>query len=48
LADWLGLASGTKILGVKILRSKTKPSANRAATMLSIAASNLHLSNSAK
>lgn len=45
--SWLGLAPGTKISGGKILGSKTKPSANRAANMLRIAASTLHRSNSA-
>lgn len=45
--SWLGLAPGTKISGGKKLGSKTKPSANRAAIMLRIAASTLHRSNSA-
>lgn len=45
--SWLGLAPGTKISGGKKLSSKTKPSANRAANMLRIAASTLHRSHSA-
>lgn len=45
--SWLGLSPGTKISGGKKLGSRTKPSANRAATMLRIAASTLHRSNSA-
>jgi transposase len=45
--SWLGLAPGTKISGGKLLGSKTKPSANRAAAMLRIAASTLHRSHSA-
>jgi transposase len=45
--SWLGLAPGTKISGGKKLSSKTKPSANRAATMLRIVASTLHHSDSA-
>jgi transposase len=45
--SWLGLAPGTKISGGKKLSSKTKPSANRAATLLRIAASTLHRSPSA-
>lgn len=45
--SWLGLSPGTKISGGKKLGSRTKPSANRAATMLRVAASTLHRSNSA-
>lgn len=45
--SWLGLSPGTKISGGKKLSNKTKPSANRAATLLRIAASTLHRSNSA-
>ncbi len=45
--SWLGLAPGTKISGGKILSSKTKPSSNRAATLLRIAASTLYRSQSA-
>ena len=45
--SWLGLAPGTKISGGKKLSSKTKPSNNRAATLLRIAASSLHRNQSA-
>jgi hypothetical protein len=45
--SWLGLAPGTKISGGKRLSSKTKPSSNRAATLLRIAASTLQRSQSA-
>jgi transposase len=45
--SWLGLAPGTKISGGKILSSKTKPSNNRAASILRIAAGALHRSHSA-
>ena len=45
--SWLGLAPETKISGGKRLSSKTKPSSNRAATMLRIAASSLYRSQSA-
>lgn len=45
--SWLGLAPGTKISGGKVLSSKTKPSSNRAATLLRVAASTLHRSQSA-
>lgn len=45
--SWLGLAPGTKISGGKRLSSKTKPSANRAANLLRIAASTLHRNSSA-
>ena len=44
--SWLGLAPGTKISGGKRLSSKTKPSANRAANLLRIAASTLHRNSS--
>jgi transposase len=45
--SWLGLAPGTKISGGKVLSSKTKPSANRAAFTLRIAACTLHRSQTA-
>ena len=45
--SWLGLAPGTKISGGKVLSSKTKPSSNRAAHLLRLAASSLHRSHSA-
>lgn len=46
-ASWLGLSPGNKISGGKILNSKTKPSANRAAAALRIAAFTLANSKSA-
>ncbi len=46
-ASWLGLSPNNKISGGKRLSSKTKPSANRAATALRIAASSLHRSPTA-
>jgi transposase len=45
--SWLGLCPGTKVSGGRRLSSKTKPTANRAATALRIAASTLHHSRSA-
>jgi transposase len=45
--SWLGLAPGSKISGGKVLSSKTKPCANRAAIILRIAASTLHHSRCA-
>jgi transposase len=45
--SWLGLAPGTKISGGKRLGGKTKPTANRAAYLLRMAASTLHRSQSA-
>lgn len=46
-ASWLGLCPGTKVSGGKVLSSKTKRVANRAATALRIAASSLYRSQSA-
>jgi len=46
-ASWLGLCPGNKISGGKVLSSKTKPSANKAAQMLRMAANSLHHSKSA-
>ena len=46
-AAWLGLSPDNRISGGKILRSKTKKSANRAATVLRIAANTLYKSKSA-
>ena len=46
-ASWLGLCPGNKISGGKVLSSKTKPSANKAAQMLRMAASSLYHSKSA-
>jgi transposase len=44
---WLGLCPGTKKSGGRVLSSKTKPSANRAAAALRLAASSLYHSQSA-
>ena len=41
-ASWLGLSPNNRIPGGKVLRSKTKASANRAAAALRLAASALH------
>jgi len=46
-ASWLGLCPGNKISGGKILSSKTKPSNNRAAATLRMAASTLYRSPTA-
>lgn len=46
-ASWLGLSPGNKISGGKVLNSKTKPSANRAAAALRMAAFTLSNSKSA-
>jgi len=45
--SWLGLSPGNKISGGKILSGQTKPSANRAARALRIAANTLYNSDSA-
>jgi hypothetical protein len=45
--SWLGLCPANKITGGKVLSSRTKPSANRAAAALRLAANSLHRSNSA-
>jgi transposase len=45
--SWLGLAPGSKISGGKRLSSRTKPSANRAAAALRLAAQSLNQSQSA-
>ena len=45
--SWLGLCPGNKISGGKILSSKTKPSDNRAAQALRMAASTLYRSKTA-
>ena len=45
--SWLGLCPGTKVSGGKVLSSKTKPTANRAAGILRMAAATLHHSSSA-
>jgi hypothetical protein len=46
-SSWLGLSPGNKITGGKILTSKTKPSANRAAAAFRMAAFSLLNSKSA-
>jgi len=46
-ASWMGLCPGNKTSGGKILSSKTKPSANRAAAAFRLAANGLHNSHSA-
>jgi hypothetical protein len=45
--SWLGLCPGTKISGGKVLSSKSKPTASRAAGILRMAAGSLHHSQSA-
>ena len=46
-ASWLGLSPNNRITGGRVMSSKTKPSANRAAAALRLAANALHRSNSA-
>jgi len=46
-ASWLGLCPGNKISGGKILSNRTKPSANRAAQALRMAAFTLYRAKSA-
>ena len=46
-ASWLGLCPGNKISGGKILSSRTKPTDNRAATALRMAAASLYRSKTA-
>ena len=46
-ASWLGLSPNNRITGGKVKSSKTKPSANRAAAALRMAANALHRSDSA-
>lgn len=46
-ASWMGLSPGNRVSGGKRLSGKTKPSANRAATALRIAANTLHHSQTA-
>lgn len=46
-ASWLGLCPGTKVSGGKVLSSKTKASANRAAYALRLAANSLYRSKTA-
>ena len=46
-ASWLGLSPNNRITGGKVISSRTKPSANRAARALRLAANALYRSNSA-
>ena len=46
-ASWLGLSPNNRITGGKVMSSKTKPSGNRAAAALRLAANALHRSDSA-
>ena len=46
-ASWLGLSPNNRITGGKVISSRTKPSANRAAAALRLAANTLHRSDSA-
>ena len=46
-ASWLGLSPNNRITGGRIISSRTKPSANRAAAALRLAANALARSNSA-
>ena len=46
-ASWLGLSPHHRITGGRIISSKTKPSASRAAAALRLAANALHRSDSA-
>ena len=46
-ASWLGLSPNNRITGGRVMSSKTKPSANRAAAALRLAANALHRSDSA-
>ena len=46
-ALWLGLSPNNRVTGGRIISSRTKPSANRAAKALRLAANALYRSNSA-
>ena len=46
-ASWLGLSPNNRITGGRVMSSKTKPSASRAAAALRLAAHGLHRSDSA-
>ena len=46
-ASWLGLSPDQRVTGGRVMSSKTKPSANRAAAALRLAANALHRSDSA-
>ncbi len=45
--SWLGLSPNNRITGGRVMSSKTKPSASRAAAALRLAANGLHRSDSA-
>ena len=45
-ASWLGLSPNNRVTGGKVISSRTKPSANRAANALRLAANGLHRSDS--
>ena len=47
-ASWLGLSPHNRITGGRVISSKTKASANRAAAALRLAANALHRSDSAQ
>ena len=46
-ASWLGLSPNNRVTGRKVISSRTKPSANRVAKALRLAANALHRSDSA-
>ena len=46
-ASWLGLSPNNRVTGGRVISSRTKPSANRAATALRLAANALYRSDSA-
>ena len=46
-ASWLGLSPNNRVTGGRVISSRTKPSANRAAKALRLAANALYRSNSA-
>ena len=46
-ASWLGLSPNNRITGGRVMSSKTKASAKRAAAVLCLAANALHRSDSA-
>ena len=46
-ASWLGLSPNNRVTGGRVISSRTKPSANRAAKPLRLAANGLHRSDSA-
>ena len=46
-ASWLGLSPNNRVTGGKVISSRTKPSANRAAKALRLSANALHRSDSA-